>query len=153
MVTVAMKLKDACSLKKTCDQHRQLIKKQRHYFVDQGLYRQSYGFFSNYVQIWELDHKEGWVLKNWCFKTEVLEKTLESHLDCKEIKPVNPKGNQPWIFIGRTDTEAEAPIFFATWWEELTHWKRSWCLERLRAGGEGGDRRQDAWMASRTRWT
>ena len=110
MVTVAMKLKDACSLKKTCDQHRQLIKKQRHYFVDQGLYRQSYGFFSNYVQIWELDHKEGWVLKNWCFQAAVSEKTLESPLDCKEIKSVNPKGNKPWIFIGRTDAEAEALI-------------------------------------------
>ena len=107
-----MKLKDACSLKKTCDQHRQLIKKQRHYFVDQGLYRQSYGFFSNYVQIWDLDHKEGWVLKNWCFQAAVSEKTLESPLDCKEIKSVNPKENEPWIFIGRTDADVWAPILW-----------------------------------------
>ena len=106
-----MKLKDACSLKKTYDQHRQLIKKQRHYFVDQGLYRQSYGFFSNYVRIWELDCKEGWAPKNWCFQAVVLEKTLESPLDCKEIKSVNPKGNQPWIFIDRTDAELKLQYF------------------------------------------
>ena len=78
--------------------------------------------------MWELDHKEGWALKNWCFWTVVL-KTLEGPLDCKEIKPVNPKGNQSWIFIGRADAEAEAPI--PTWCEELTHWKRYWCWERL----------------------
>ena len=77
-----------------------------------GLYSQSYGFSSSHVRMWELDHKEGWVLKNWCFQTVLLEKTLESPLDCKEIKPVNPKGNQPWIFIGRTDTEAETPILW-----------------------------------------
>ena len=70
---------------------------------------------------------KGWALKNWCFQTVVLEKTLESPLDCKEIKSVNPKGNQPWVFIGRTDTEA--PITLATWWEELTHWKRPWCRQ------------------------
>ena len=73
-----------------------------------GLYSQSYGFSSSYVWIWELDHKEGWELTNWCFQIVVLEKTLKSPLDCKDIKPVNPKGNQPWIFFGRTD--AEAPI-------------------------------------------
>ena len=71
---------------------------------------QSYGFSSSHVWMWELDHKESWVLKNWCFWTVVLEKTLESPLDCKEIKPVNPKGNQSWIFVRRTDAEAEAPI-------------------------------------------
>ena len=70
---------------------------------------QSYGFSSSHVWMWELDHKEGWALKNWCSRTVVLEKTLESPLDCKEIKPVNPKGNQSWIFIGRTDAKAEAP--------------------------------------------
>ena len=89
---------------------RQHLKKQRHHFVDKGLYSQSYGFSGSHVQMWELDHKEDWALKNWCFGTVVLEKTLESPLDCKEIKPVNPKGNQPQIFIGRTDVEAEAPI-------------------------------------------
>ena len=75
-------------------------------------YEQSYGFFSSHVQMWELDHKEGWAPENWCFQTVVLEKNLESPLDSKEIKPVQPKGNQPWIFIGRTDAEAEAPILW-----------------------------------------
>ena len=86
------------------------MKKQRHYFTNKGPSSQSYGFSSSHVSIWELDHKEGWPLKNWCFQTVVLEKTLESPLDSKEIKPVNPKGNQSWIFIGRTDAETEAPI-------------------------------------------
>ena len=88
----------------------QYIKKQRYHFADKGPYSQSYGFSSSHVQMWELDHKAGWVPKYWCFWTVVLEKTLETPLDCKEIKPVNPKGNQPWIFIGRTD--AEAPILW-----------------------------------------
>ena len=76
-----------------------------------GPYRQSYGFFSSHVRIWELDHKEGWEPKNWCFWTVALEKTLESSLDSK-IKPVNSKVNQHWIFIGRTDAEAEAPVLW-----------------------------------------
>ena len=77
---------------------RQYIKKQKHYLANNGLYSQSYGFSNSHVQMWELDHKEGWALKNWCFSTVLLEKTLESPLDGKEIKPVSPKGNQPWIF-------------------------------------------------------
>ena len=84
---------------------RQCIKKQRHYFVNKGLYSQSYGFSNSQVWMWELDYKESWALKNWCFWTVVLVKTLESPLDSKEIKPVNPKGNQHWIFIGRSDVE------------------------------------------------
>ena len=102
----------------------------------------------------ELDHKEGWAPKNWCFQI-VLEKTLESPLDCKEIKPVNPKGDLPWILIGRTDVEAEVPTLSnisATWWKELTHWKRLWCWERLRTR-ERGDRRWDDCIASLTQWT
>jgi len=91
------------------DKHRQHIKKQRHYFVNKGPGSQSYGFSSSHVWLWELDHKESWALKNWCFWTVVLEKTLESPLDCKEIQPVHPKGYKSWIFIGRTDAEAEAP--------------------------------------------
>ena len=79
------------------------------YFVNKGLPSQGYGFSSSHVWMWELHHKESWAMKNWCFWTVVLEKTLESPLDCKEIKPANPKGNQSWIFIGRTDAEAEAP--------------------------------------------
>ena len=94
------------------DQPRQHIKKQRHYFANKGLSGQSYGFSSSHVWIWELDCKESWVLKNWCFWTVVLEKTLESLLDCKEIQPVHPKGDQSWIFFGRTDAEAEAPILW-----------------------------------------
>ena len=99
--------------KKNYDKLRQCIKKQRHDFANKGLSSQSSGFSSSHVWMWDLDHKEGWVLKNWCFWTVAQEKTLESPLDCKEIKPVNPKGNQPWIFIGRTDAEAESPILWS----------------------------------------
>ena len=98
--------------KKSYDQSRQHIKKQRHYFANKGLSSQSYGFSSSHVWMWELDCKESWAPNNWCFWTVVLEKTLESPLDCKEIQPLNPKGNQSWIFIGRTDVEAETPIFW-----------------------------------------
>ena len=95
---------------KNYDQSRQHIKKQRHYFPDKDPSIQSHGFFSSHVWMWELDYKESWAPKNWCFWTVVLEKTRESPLDCKEIKLINPKGNQPWIFTGRPD--AEAPIFW-----------------------------------------
>ena len=95
---------------KSYDQPRQRIKKQRHYFVNKGLSSQGYGFSSSHIWMWELDCKESWAQKNWCFWTVVLEKTLESPLDCKEIQPVHPKGDQPWLFIGRTDVEAETPI-------------------------------------------
>ena len=108
--------------------------------------------FPSHVWMWELDYKESWVPKNWCFWTVVLEKTLESPLDCKEIQPVHPKGNQFWIFIGRTDAEAETDTL-ATWCEELTHWKRSWCWERLKAEGEGDNRGWNGWMAPPTQWT
>ena len=82
------------------------MKKQRYHFADKGPYGQSYGFSSSHVQMWELDYKESWAPKNWCFWTIVLEKSFESPLDCKEIKPVNPKGNQVWIFFGGTTAEA-----------------------------------------------
>ena len=88
------------------------VKKQRHHFANKGLYSQTYGFFSSHVWLWELDHKEVWAPKNWCFWIAVLEKTLETLLDCKEIKPINSKGNQIWIFIGRTDAEAEGSILW-----------------------------------------
>ena len=92
---------------------RELIKKKkRHHFANKGVYSQSYGLPSSHVQMWELDHPEGWALKSWCFWTVVLEKTVESSLDSKEIKLINPKGSQPWIFTGRSDAEAEAPIFW-----------------------------------------
>ena len=89
----------------------QHITKQRHHFADKGPYRQSYGISSSHVQMWELDHKEGWISKNWCFQIVVLEKTLESPLDNKEIKPVHPKGNQPWILIGRTMLKLKLQYF------------------------------------------
>ena len=97
--------------KKSYDQPRQHIKKQRHFFANKCSSSQSYDFSSSPVWMWELDHKESWVPKNWCFCTVVLEKTLKSPLVCKEIKPVNHKGNQSWIFIGRTHAEAETPSF------------------------------------------
>ena len=110
-VTAAMKLKDALApWKKSYDHPRQHIKKQRHHFADKGPYSQSCVFSSSYIWMWKLNHKEGWVPKNWCFWTVVLEKTLESPLNCMEIKPVIPKGNQSWVFIGRTD--AEAPVLW-----------------------------------------
>ena len=98
--------------KESYDQPRQHIKKQRHYFANKGSSSQGYGFSSGHVWIWELDYKESWALKNWCFWTVVLEKTLESPLDCKEIQPVHPKGDQSWVFTGRTDVEAETPILW-----------------------------------------
>ena len=135
----SMKLKDTL-WKESYDQPRQNIKKQRHYFANKGLSSQSYGFSSSHVWMWELDYKETWAPKNWCFWTVVLKKTLDSPLDCKEIQPVNPKGNQSWIFIGRTSCWSLNSNTLATWWEELTHWKRLWCWERLKAGGEGDNR-------------
>ena len=101
----------------------------------------------------KLDCEESWVPKNWCFWTVVLEKTLESPLDCKEIQSVHPKGDQSWVFIGRTNAEAETPNTLATSCKELTHLKRLWSSEGLGAGGEGDDRGWDGWMASPTRST
>ena len=110
LVAAAMKLKDTCSLEKSYDTPRQHIKKQRHYFTDKGPSSQSYGFSRSHVWMWELDYKESWAPKNLSFQTVVLEKTLENPLDCKEIQPVHCKGNQSWIFIGRTVAEVETPI-------------------------------------------
>ena len=104
---------------KSYDQSRQQIKKQRHYFANKCPSSQSYGFSNSHVWIRELGYKESWVPKNWCFWTVVLEKTLESPLDCKEIQPVHPKGDQFWVFIGRTDVEAETPIL---WPPDATSW-------------------------------
>ena len=98
--------------KESCDDPRWHMRKQRYYFVDKDPYSQSYDFSSSHVRMWEMNHKEGWVSKNWCFWVVVLEKTLESPLDSEEIKSVHPKRNQPWIFIGRTNDEAEAPILW-----------------------------------------
>ena len=126
--------------KKSYDQPRQHIKKQRHYFADKSPPSQSYGFSSSHVWIWELDYKESWALKNWFFWTVVLEKTLESLLDSKEIKPVNPNGNQPWICIGRTD--AEAPIL-------CSPHAKNWLLRKNPDAGKFEDRRR-GWQ--RVKW-
>ena len=138
--------------KKSYDQARQHIKKQRHYFANKGPCSQSYGFSSSYVWIWELDYKESWVPKNWCFWTVVFEKTLESPFNSKKIKPVNPRKSvlnihwkdRCWSWNFST---------LATWCKKLTHWKIPWFWERLKAGGEGDDRGWDGWMASPTWWT
>ena len=113
MVTAAMKLRHLLLGRKVMTNLDSLLKKQRHYFVDKGPSSQSNGFSSSHVWMWELVRKESWKLRNWCFRTVVLEKTLESPLDCKEIQPVICKGNQSWIFIGRTDAEAETPILWS----------------------------------------
>ena len=110
---------DYIFLEESNDQPRQHIKKQRRYFTNKGPSSQSYDFSNSCVWMWELGHKESSALKNWCFWTVVLEKTLESPLDCKEIKPVNPKENQFWIFIGRIDAEAEAPVL---WPSDSKNW-------------------------------
>ena len=134
------------------DQPRQHIKKQRHYFVNKCPSSQGYGFFSGHVWLWELDYKRSWVLKNWCFWTVVLEKTLESPLDCKEIQPVHPKGDQSWVFIIKTNAGVETPILWPpdakSWliWKDPNGGKKG-------AGGEGDDRGLDGWMASLTQWT
>ena len=99
-------------IKKPLTNPDSVLKKQRHYFVNKGPSSQSYGSSSGHVRMWELDYKESWAPKNWCFWTMVLEATLESPLHCKEIQPVHPKRNQSWIFIGMTDAEAETPILW-----------------------------------------
>ena len=119
MVTAAMILKELAPWKKSYDQPRQHTKKLRQLFANKGPSSQIYGFLSSHVWMWELDYKECWETKNWCFWTVVFEKTLESPLDCKEIQPVYPKGNQSWIFIGRTDAEAETPIL---WPPDTKNW-------------------------------
>ena len=112
---------------------------------------QTYGFSSSHVWMWQLDYKESWAPKTWCFWTVVYKKTLESPLDCKGIQPVHPKGNQSWTFIGRTDVEAETSIH---WPPGAKNWLFGcWCWERLKVGGDGDDREWDGWMASPTWWT
>ena len=124
-----------------------VLKNQRHHFADKGPYSQICGFSSSHVQMWELDHKEAWMLNNWCFWIVVLEKILENPLDSKEIKPINPKENKLWIFTERTKAEAETPML---WPPDTKSWLigKDWCWERLKAKGEEDGRGQDVWMAS-----
>ena len=130
MVIVAMKLKDIWSLEGKLWQPTQHVKRQRHCFANKGTSSQRYGFSSSHVWMWELDYKESWAPKNWCFWTVLLEKTLESPLDCKEIQPVHPKGDQSWIFVGRTSAEGETPIL---WPPGVKNW----------LPGKGTDARKD----------
>ena len=141
---------------KSCDKPRQHIKKETLLCWQRSIQSKLWFFHTFYVWMWELDHSEGWVPKDWCFWIVVLDKTPESPLNCKEVKPVNSKGSQSWIFIGRTD--AEAPILWSpdakSWLigKDLTHWKRPWCWERLRAKREGDNKGWDGWMVSLTQW-
>ena len=122
------------------------ILKSRHHFANKRPYSQRYSFSSSQVWVWVLDHKEGWVQKNWCFWTVVLEKILQSPLDCKEIKSVNPKRNQPWIFIGRTDAKAEAPIL---WPPDVKNWLIG---KETDAGKDGGQEEKRATEDEMIRW-
>ena len=138
--------------KESYDQPRHHIKKQRHYFVNIGHSSQGNGFSSGHVWMWEFDYKESRVPKNWCFWTVVLEETLESPLDCKEIQPVHLKGDQSWVFIGRTDAEAKTPIF-------CPPDEKSWLIGKDPDAGKdwGWEEKRmrgwDGWMASPTQWT
>ena len=159
-VTAATKYKGRLLLGRKSMTNIDSMLKERHHFADKDPYSQSWGFSSSHVQMWELNHKEGWVPinwcfpKNWCFQTVALEKTLESPLDFKEIKSVNPTGNQSWIFIGRTDVETETPIL---WPPHAKNWLigkgpdagKDWRREE-KGMREGDDR---GWMASLTWWT
>ena len=138
--------------KESYDQPRQHIKKERRYFVNKGPYSQGYGFSSSHVWMWVLDYKESWALKNWYFWTVVLEKTLESPWTARRSNQYILKEIilnihwKDWCWNWNSN-------MLATWCEELTHWKRPWCWERLRAGGEVDDRGWDGWMASPNQWT
>ena len=126
---------------------------KRHYFADKGQSSQSYVFSSSHVWMWELDYEESWVPKNWCFWTVLLEKTLESPLDCKEIQPVHPKRNQSWISIGRTDVEAEAPILQPPDVKNWLIWKDPDAGKDWRQEEKGMTEDENGWMVSLTQWT
>ena len=145
-----MKLKMLTPWKESYDQPRQHILKQRRYFANKGPSSQTYDFFSSHVWMCDLDYKESWAPTNWCFWTVVLEKTLESPLDCKEIQPVHPKGDQSWIFISRTDAETEIPIL---WPPD----EKNWLIEKtLMLGNIEGRRRRGQqkirWLNGITGW-
>ena len=137
--------------KESYDQPKLHIKKKKYYFANKGLYSQSYGF--PVVMMWELDYKESWALNNWYFRTVVLEKTLESPLDCKEILLVNPKWNQSWVFIERTDMLKLKFQYFGHLMRRTDSLEKTLMLGRLKARGEGEGWGWDGWMAPLTQWT
>ena len=156
-----MKLKNTCSLEEKLDKPGQCIKKQRCHLTDKGPYRQSYDFSSSHVWMWRLVHKEGWAPKNWCLQIVVLEKTLETRLNCKEIKPVHPKWEswlfriwekgKPWLFIGRTDAETEVLILWPLDAKSQLIGKDPDAAKI--EGKEKGSSEWDGWIASLTPWT
>ena len=150
-VTAAMKLKTLAPWKRSYEKPRQCIKKPRHPFADKVYIVKPMVFSSSHARMWELDHKEGWALKNWWLLTVVLKKTLESPLESKEIKPVNPKGNQPWVFIGRTD--AEAPIIWLPDEKSQLTGKDPDDGKDWRQQEKGTTEVEDGCMASPTQWT
>ena len=136
--------------KESHDKPTQCIKKQTHYFANKGPHSQSYGFSSSHVWMWQLDYKESWALKNWCFQIVVLENTLESPWSARRssqsfLKEINPEYSLEGLML-KLNT-------LTTWCEELSHWKRPWCWKRLKAGAEKGDRGWDGWTVSLTQWT
>ena len=139
--------------KKSYDKPRQRSKKQRHFITNKICTVKAIVFLVVMYGYEGWTIREGWTSKNWCFWTVMLEKTLESLLGYKEIKPVNPKRNQSWPLIRRNWWWSWSSSILATWCEELTHRKRSWCWERLKVGKEGANRGWDGWMASLTQWT
>ena len=153
MVTATLKLKDAFSLEENYDQPRQHIKKQRHYFADKDPSSQTMIFQVVTCRCESCTIEKVECQKINLFWTVGLAKSLVSPLDCKEIQPFHPKGNQSWIFIGRTDAKAETPVLWLSYWKNWLIWKESWCRKRLKVGGERDDRGWDGWMASLTQWT
>ena len=145
-------LKDASPWQKSCDQPRQPIKKQRHYFVNKGPSSQVYGFSSSHVWMWELDYKERWASKNWCFWTVVLEKTLGRPLVAKSVNQSILKEISPGISLEGMMIKLKLQ-YFGHLMQRIDHWKRRWCWEGMGAGGEGDDRGWNGWMASLTQWT
>ena len=149
MVTTATKVKDALApWKKSYNQPRQCIKKKKHHLADKGPSSQSYDFSSGHVWMWELDYKESWAPKNWCFWTALLEKTLESPLNFKEIQLVHPKGNQSWLFIGRTDAEAKALILWPPVWR-TDSLEKTLLLGKIEGRRRRGQKRMSWWWTGK----
>ena len=147
-----MKLKDACSLGEKLWKPRQHIKRQRHYFANNGPSSQDYGFSSSHIWMWELDYKESWVPKNWCFWTVVLEKTLGSPLDCKKIQLVHPKGDQSWCSLKGLMLKLKLQCF-GHLMQRTDSFEKTLMLGKIEGRRSRGWQRWDGWMASLTQWT